>query len=709
MNFYTYTLSPYWLSRLTKGRLLWLALLAAGLGALLLGWQAAEARRAALTTQDAQTPTNLWRALDRTTLNGRIAAAVPREARAFRLNATALTELLNRAPQEQSKKSAPEVVLPLPLPDGTFARFSLKESPILSAELAAQYPEIKSYLGQGLDDATLTLRCDWSPRGFHATLLGNEGAVSIHPARYDDVTTYVSYQGQDSPSSAVCNTTSLTEQVNEKVATLTPNSPLITTGANLRIFRMAIATTQEYTNDPQLGGGTRAGAIASLNTWLNALNVIFERDLAVRFTLVTNDAVIFTAEPDGFTNGDPGKMHREVIPILKNGVGEANYDIGHVLGKGLSGVAGGVPCTNEKEAGASGMTGPIGNTGFLVLFAHEVAHQFKVPHSFNTSCGGARVANAAVESGSGITIMSYGGLCKPNDLLGGDRVTHFHASSIMLMQATISNAACASTVATGNHPPTVSGGPDYTIPRQTPFTLTATGTDPDLGDLANLTYSWEQVDAGGANFGNPAYNDAGDPPTTTRPIFRPFIPTKSPGRTFPSLTYILNNANTPPETITTQPGQVQQTAEQLPRVARQINFRVVLRDNRAGGGGLNDDNVTLTVDGAAGPFQVTAPNTAVNWTAGAQQTVTWNVNNTNIAPINAANVRITLSIDGGQSFPFVLAASVPNNGTASVTIPNGIATALARVKVEAVGNIFFDIRTYARAILSAGDLSCSTM
>jgi hypothetical protein len=56
----------------------------------------------------------------------------------------------------------------------------------------------------------------------------------------------------------------------------------------------------------------------------------------------------------------------------------------------------------------------------------------------------------------------------------------------------------------------------------------------------------------------------------------------------------------------------------------------------------------------------------------------------------APNVKISLSTDGGQTFPTVLAASTPNDGSQSVTLPN-VSTSTARIKIEAVGNYFFDI------------------
>mgnify|MGYP003694259431 CR=1 FL=1 len=48
----------------------------------------------------------------------------------------------------------------------------------------------------------------------------------------------------------------------------------------------------------------------------------------------------------------------------------------------------------------------------------------------------------------------------------------------------------------------------------------------------------------------------------------------------------------------------------------------------------------------AGPFSVTQPNTALTWVGTTTHDVTWNVAGTAAAPVNTANVKISLSTDG---------------------------------------------------------------
>jgi hypothetical protein len=127
----------------------------------------------------------------------------------------------------------------------------------------------------------------------------------------------------------------------------------------------------------------------------------------------------------------------------------------------------------------------------------------------------------------------------------------------------------------------------------------------------------------------------------------------------------------------------------LSSVSRTLNFRVTVRDNVGGAGCTGEDNMVVTVSGAAGPFLVTAPNTAVTWQGNSNQTVTWNVAGSNGGAVNCANVEIALSTDGGFNYSVVL-GSTPNDGSQSIVVPN-VSSSDCRIRVMGVGNIFYDI------------------
>lgn len=656
---------------------------------------------------------------------------LPKAYRTLQLNRDALAQILSRAPLEFTEAAGnANVVITLPKPDGTFARFRIQESPILSPKVAAEVPDWKSYSGQGIDDPTAVARFDWSPNGFHGYVLGMDGTYVVDPCSSGDNENYIAYYKRDAVGQSGLFHCKLdeflanddTHRANPVArAPSVPLAPNFSNGANLKTYRLAIATTGEYTMDR----GGQAAALADVMNAVNRINTVYRRDLAVSFTLVSGTNTIFpNPNTDPYNDTDEEEQLNINQTQLDTIIGDGNYDIGHLFGTGGGGVAlSPVVCAaGDKAKGYSARVPPTGDSFWVDYVAHEMGHQFSAQHTYNTLEDGTcstRSAPDAYELASGTTIMSYVGIC-------GDRnqqqfsLDVFHIRSLTQIIADLNNAAnsgaCGSTTATSNNVPVVNAGANFTIPKLTPFTLTATATD---ADNDTLTYSWEEYDlapsASGPK-GVPVDTYDVDTDGVKRPLFRVYAPTTSRSRTYPSLPYILNNANNPPLTFTgTSPAganceatETCVTAESLPSIMRTMNFRVVVRDNRAGGGGVNDDTMQVNVNAGAGPFTVTAPNTAVSVAGGSQLNVTWNVMNTAAPPVSAANVKISLSTNGGNTFPNVLIASTANDGSAAVTVPN-IATSAARIKVEAVGNIFFDISDASFTITSTGGGTPTTL
>ena len=622
--------------------------------------------------------------------------AVSGAYKTFRLNKQALKTILENAPLEfDSFGESPGVILEMPMPDGSFERFTIKESPIMEPELAAKFPEFKTYIGQGIENPTATTRFDLMPTGFHSIILSDQGTIYINPYSKSDIENYISFNKaslRQNPTPFVCETEMMRAPIDFSTSDLKIYNDIpsiVTNGTTLRQYRLALAATGEYT---VAAGGTVPLAMARQVTTMNRVNGVYERELAVRMNIIANnDLIIYTdGATDPYTNNSGSAMLGENTTNLNAVIGSANYDIGHVFSTGGGGVATlNSPCGANKARGVTGLPNPTGDVFDIDFVSHEMGHQWGGSHTFNGSSGncsgGNRSASNAFEPSSGSTIQAYAGICTPQNLQLNSN-DYFHVRSLEQMVTFISGGgSCSADTANGNTPPAISvaGGTTFNIPANTPFELTAVGSDIN-GDT--VTYNWEEYDLGPADA-------VGQPPSGSAdaPVFRSYPATTSPSRMFPSIQYVLNNDNLPPSTYNCG-GPTCVTGEVLPTISRSMTFQVTARDNRAGGGGINSTTANVVVDAGSGPFKVTAQDSllAPNWQANTMQTVTWNVANTNAAPVSAANVMISLSTDGGLTFPTVILASTPNDGSEQIIVPN-MPTTMARLKVQPVGNIFFDI------------------
>jgi hypothetical protein len=597
----------------------------------------------------------------------------------LRLDGGALRDYLAALPDAGVDGSLPLV---LPLPDGRQVAFEVSRSQVMAPELAAKFPQLATYQGAAVDGSGLRVRFELAAGEFSAMLLG--GGVRLidrESASGDYLVRDRERRGDLPPFTCGVRFEDAGEAPKSFAPHLAADGPKAT-GPNLRIYRTAVAATGEYT---ATYGGTVAGGLRGIVSAINRVNQMYETDLGIRLVLVAgSERIVYTdAATDPYTNTSGSMMLGQNQTNLTNVIGAANYDFGHVFSTGGGGIASlnSVCSANAKARGVTGQGAPNFDPFWVDYVAHEMGHQLNAPHTFNGSTGncsgGNRSAAQAYEPGSGATIMAYAGICGGENLQPNSD-PFFHVASLQTIHAytqTGTGSTCGQVVATGNATPLVTATPNATIPARTPFALTASASDPDAAD--RLTYSWEQFDL------DPTASNA----TTVsqdnglRPLFRTFDASDSPTRLFPRLADILAGTQT--------------IGEVLPTTNRSLNFRVVARDNRGGvqWSGTASPAVaqtTLTVVDTGAAFAVTTPNTVTSWAAGSSQPVAWDVGGTAAAPISCANVAIAWSTDGGNSFPVTLAASTPNDGSESITVP-AQATTRGRLRVACVGNVFFDI------------------
>jgi len=606
---------------------------------------------------------------------------VPQKFKTVEVKMTDLKNQLKAAPLEFTGKQPLQIEIPLP--NGTAMAFNLVQTIIMEKALADKYPEIKAYTGYAIQDPSIILKMDVTYKGLHGYIVSPKYIYSIDP--YHDKTTgfYIVYDKKDyqrNTDAFECLNQDHTKNAKHHITD--HNLQKAMPACALREYRVAVNATGEFT---QYHGGTVSAGLSAITTTINRINLIFERDLALRLTLVANNDLVIYTNPDDDPFTQPNNadyMIERSHTNLNSVIGESNYDIGHVFSTSGAGLANlGSVCGELKGYGLTGVFPPIGDPFDVDYAAHEFGHQFNAQHTWDYCViGGVPEGNgpSGMEPGSGSTIMAYAGVCGNQNLQESSN-EYFHSFSISQItsytQVNFGNN-CANLIPINNTAPEVDAGADYTIPANTPFQLTGSATDVD-DDM--LTYCWEAFQGGtDAPIENPSASSA---------LFRSWSPTSENYRIFPRLFDLLNNNTAPGET--------------LPFSDRTMRFRLTVRDNHPGGSCTNFDNMSVIVDGDAGPFVVNYPNGNEVWQALNPETITWDVAGTDQAPVECANVDILLSTDNGSTFPIVLANDVPNSGSYDITVPNNITT-VARIKIVCSNNIFFDISNNTFEITTPG-------
>jgi len=590
-------------------------------------------------------------------------AKLPKEYKLARLNVPALYQELSDA--YRAPADAPPLLISIPNPEGGYSEFFISPTSVVADEVAHLYT-VRTFKGYAKNSRQVTLRCGISPTGFHAAVFSGDVMYVIESASRSDVNTHIVYYKSDLEVPGFrCGVDDTHRRSGYKPSESgTPKTP-----ANLRTYRLAIIADATFRT--QFGGMPymATNVLNSMASGINMVNAVYERDLGVRFTLVSNAACADAVLTD---HTDINAVHAFIVN--SSGLGSSGFDVGHsLLWLNTGGVAYlGVVCNNSyKGGGFSGANGSVTQL-YVDYMAHELGHQFGADHTFASSECGTSTNNFRYETGEGSTIMAYAGVCGAAPSYQNFSDPFFHAASIAQINTYIaSGGTCAaiSTPGTGNNAaPMVNALSDITIPKQTAFILVGSGSDANSDPI---TFSWEQYDGGGAaTTGSPLCTSA------DQPLFRFRTPVADNFRIFPPMSNVLaGNNNTP-------------AWEKLPCAARTLNFRLTARDNNTNWGRTASDNMVVTV-ADTGPFNVTAPNGGESWATSSTQNVTWTVNGTDA---HCANVDVLISTDNGITYSVL--GTFPNNGSASVTMPSTASTT-ARVLVQcSVGGNFRSASTF---------------
>ncbi|MGB5378348.1 reprolysin-like metallopeptidase [Muriicola sp.] len=579
--------------------------------------------------------------------------------------------LLERELGKLTTRSLSKTQIYFPDANGVMVAYVVEETPVFSPELTAKYPQIRSFSGTSVRDKTERVRFSVSPKGVQAMFIfnGKEKRIFLEKASRD-ATEYVLYDrsGQSTEMDKfVCNTEAKpTPSEQERTAKLVDDQIL-------RKYRIAVSATGEYT---QFHGGTIPDALAAINATLTRVNEVFNSDLGIALELIpNNDLVIYT---DPATDPYGSNLNSEIQTTLTNVIGSLNYDVGHLFhedtNNGNAGFIGAVCRTNQKGSAFSAALNPQGDIFDLDYVSHELGHQFGANHTWSFESEGTGVQ---AEPASGSTIMGYAGIVEGNNVQNnGD--DYFHYNSILQISEYIATTSCAVEMSIANSPPVITPIGNYTIPKNTAFVLAGEATDPDPGDV--LTYTWEQIDNGvvtTTTFG---------PQNASGANFRSLPPTTQSERYFPKLSRVITGQLTQ-----TNPA-INSAWETVSTVERDLNFALTVRDNSAEGGQVASDLVNVKVSNASGPFVVNSQAMAETYSAGSLQIVNWDVANTDSSPVNTQFVDIYLSLDGGNSFPILLAEKAANDGEHEILLP-GTATTTARFMVKGYQHIFFAVNS----------------
>ncbi|HCN48902.1 MAG TPA: propanediol utilization protein [Chryseobacterium sp.] len=609
----------------------------------------------------------------------------------YRLDLQSLRNVLKNA--VETGKGAQAVIVSLPTAEGKIEKFAVYSDPVMEKSMADRY-QLGSYMGVGVDDPSKYLRFSTSPTEMQSMIIKDGKFQFIEPISTDKQVYGVFYKTKRTAGDHgfECTTEeknlldikSLEANGKKTLSNINAGNTNRPSSTKFRTYRLALAVTGEYTKKFDPNGGT-TNTVAQMNATMNRVNGVFQKDFGIKLIIQDIPNIIYTDPATDFytppvNNGDPS-LNLQLQQMLTQVVTDANYDMGHVFhaagGNGNAGSIGSTcvnPATTTTLAKGSAFTqstNPMGDSFDIDYVAHEMGHQLGGNHTFSNKSEG---SGANVEPGGGTTIMGYAGITDDNVAMASD--AYFHFKSIdQILTSLEGKPNCGTSLditAEVNTPPVISALTAYTIPKGTAFYLDASATDAQ-GDP--IKYTWEQNDSvtalgtisGDSGWG---YNPQGA-------LTRSYFGTTSGRRYFPSLPIVMSGQLTDKTKW--------ETVSYIPRV---LKHSVTVRDENAQRPMLSSEEVLTTV-GNDGPFKFNGFTSSSILYKNANNTIQWDVANTNNAPYNSPNVKIDYTTDNGATWTD-LVASTPNTGSYTAQMPATI-TAPIKLRISAIGNVFYAV------------------
>jgi hypothetical protein len=293
---------------------------------------------------------NLWQKVSEDRLNGsekldRSTTILSYDV--YELSLTNLKSQLSTAIQRNSTGVISNLIISFPNAKGELIDFRIYEASIMHPQLAEMFPDIRSYVGVAVGNKSSTIRFSTTIFGFHGMIFSSSGTTLIDPYT-KDLNHYLVYAKKNTQTDRYfeCLVEEVAEELPKGVQFSPKNANSIEANTGIfRTYRLALASTEEYSqfhiNQAGVAAGTvaqrNAAVLAAMNVTMTRVNGVYERDMSLTMQIVpTNTSIIFflPEKPDAYSNNDGAAMLNQNQTVVDGAIGSANYDIGHVFSTG---------------------------------------------------------------------------------------------------------------------------------------------------------------------------------------------------------------------------------------------------------------------------------------------------------------------------------------------------------------------------------------